>query len=363
MPAAPILRRMPAVDQRALQDAIQQRSFAPVYYLHGENDFSKDAAVRQLVDAAVDPATRDFNLEVRRAGDLDGEAVETLLDTLPMMAERRVVVLRDVGALRKEARQALDRYLKRPAADTVAVLVAAAGTKVEKGLADRATTVEFPPLTGPAVKKWIVRHARTAFGVEIDDAAATLLQSAVGDDLPQLAGELDKLASYTSGAPIDEAAVADVVGVRRGETLGDLLDAIALRDAGAALALLPHVLAQPKMGGVPVVMALSVQQLALAYGVSRRGEGVPAGRLFSEFMELLKGTGAFPMRPWGDACKGWAAGVDRWTPELCDRALAALLDADAALKGVDGGRISNEAQIVASLVLTLCAPAAGRRAA
>ncbi len=354
---------MPAIDQRALQEAIQQRTFAPVYYLHGENDYSKDAAVRQLVDAAVDPATRDFNLEIRRGGDLDGEAVETLLNTLPMMAERRVVVLRDVGALRKEARQLLDRYLAHPALDTVAVLVALAGSKVEKTLADRAASVEFRPLTGSAVKKWITRHARTALGVDITDEGASLLQGAVGDDLPQLAGELDKLASYTNGRPIDDAAVSDVVGVRRGETMGDLLDLIARREAGPALALVPHVLSQPKMGGVPVVMALSVQQLAIAWGVERRREGVPAARMFTEYMELLKSTGAFPMRPWGDACKAWANAVDQWTPELCDRALGALLDADAALKGVDGGRISNDEQILSSLVLVLCAPAAGRRAA
>jgi DNA polymerase-3 subunit delta len=289
--------------------------------------------------------------------------METLLDTLPMMAERRAVVIRDVGALKKDARQALDRYLARPAADTVAVLVAVAGSKVEKPLADRAATVEFPPLTGPAVLKWIARHARVAFDVEITDGAVTLLQSAVGDDLPQLASELDKLASYTNGEAIDEAAVTDVVGVRRGETLGDLLDKVALREAGAALALLPHVLAQPKMGGVPVVMALTVQTLALAYGVARRQEGVPVGRLFGEFMELLKTTGAFPMRPWGDACKSWAGAVGRWSPEACDRAMTALLDADAALKGVDGGRISNDEQILSSLVLVLCAPDPVRRAA
>ena len=354
---------MPALDQHALKDAIQQRAFAPVYYLHGDDDFSKDAAVRQLVDAAVDPGVRDFNLEIRRGAELDGETVETLLNTLPMMADRRVVVIRDVGALKKEARQALDRYLARPAADTTAVLVAPAGSKVEKGIADRALTVEFRPLTGKAVPKWIVRYARTAFNVDISEGAVALLQSAVGDDLPQLASELDKLASYTSGGAIDEAAVSAVVGVRRGETLGDLLDRIAVRDAGAALALVPHVLTQPKTGAVPIVMALAVQMLAIAWGVARRREGVPAGRMFGEFMELLKSTGSFPMRPWGDACKAWAGALDRWTAEECDRALAALLAADSALKGVDGSRISSDEQILTSLVLALCTPEPGRRVA
>jgi DNA polymerase III delta subunit len=153
------------------------------------------------------------------------------------------------------------------------------------------------------------------------------------------------------------------VGVRRGETLGDLLDRVAMRQPGEALALLPHVLAQPKMGGVPVVMALTVQTLAIAYGVARRQEGVPVGRMYNEFTELLKTTGAFPMRPWGDALKGWTNALAHWSPAACDRALAALLDADAALKGVDGGRISNEEQILSSLVLVLCAPDDARRAA
>jgi DNA polymerase-3 subunit delta len=353
---------MPAIDPSALRSAIGRREFAPVYCVHGDDDHTKDAAVRHLVDAAVDAATRDFNRDVRRGAELDAEAVESLLNTLPMMAERRVVVVRDVGALKKDARQAVDRYLAHPSPDTVAVLVAAAGTKVDKTLADRTTTVEFAPLTGRQVGKWIVQHAASDFGAAITEGAAALLQGAVGDDLPQLAAELDKLASYTNGGEIDEAAVADVVGVRRGETLGDLLDRVAMREPAEALALVAHVMAQPKMGGVPIVMALSVQTLAIAHGVARRAEGVPAAAMFNEFMTLLKTTGAFPMRPWGDACKGWANAVGRWSSESCDRALAALLDADAALKGVDGARISNDEQIVSSLVLALCAPDPVRRA-
>ena len=78
----------------------------------------------------------------------------------------------------------------------------------------------------------------------ITPGAVDLLISAVGNDLPQLAAELDKLASYASGSEIDEDAVGAVVGVRRGETLGDLLDRVLAHDAPGALALVDHVLAQ-----------------------------------------------------------------------------------------------------------------------
>jgi DNA polymerase III delta subunit len=50
-----------------------------VYYLYGDDDYLKDAAVRDLLDAAVDPSTRDFNCEIRRASDLDAETLSSLL--------------------------------------------------------------------------------------------------------------------------------------------------------------------------------------------------------------------------------------------------------------------------------------------
>ena len=49
--------------------------------------------------------------------------------------------------------------------------------------------------------------------------------------------------------------------------------------AAGALALIEHVLSQPKTSAVSVVMALSVQTLAIAWGRARRDEGLPLGRL------------------------------------------------------------------------------------
>jgi len=47
---------------------------------------------------------------------------------------------------------------------------------------------------------------------------------------------------------------------------------------------------------------------------------------------LLKETGAYPMRPWGEAVATWTAAVDRWSPASLDRALDALLATDIALR-------------------------------
>ncbi|MEO8560508.1 MAG: DNA polymerase III subunit delta [bacterium] len=349
---------MASAGEKALHTALKKRVFDRVYYLFGDDDFLKEGASRDIVDAAVDPSTRDFNLEMRRGGELDAEVLDALLSTPPMLAERRVIVIRDVDKLKKPARALLDRYLARPAHDTVLVLTAPSGAKSDKALADRATAVEFALLDGARLPKWITYHVQTALGRTITEDAVALLVEAVGSDLGQLAVELEKLASYCTET-IDERAVTDVVGVRRGESLGDLLDAVAAKDASRALGLVPVVMQLPKTNAVSIVMALTTQTLALAYAEAAMSSGLAARGLFPELMTLLKETGAYPMRPWGEAVTSWAKHVSRWNATELESALTVLLHTDAALKDT---RLSTPEQQLTTLVLALCGGAARRAA-
>jgi DNA polymerase-3 subunit delta len=359
MIAAPYISRMASAGEKALHAALKKREFDPVYYFYGDDDFLKDSSVRELVEGAVDPATRDFNLELRRGADIDAEVLDSLLSTPPMLAERRVVVVRDVDKLKKDARKLLDAYLEHPAIDNLLLLVTPSGVKADKALSDHGTAIEFAPLTGDRVPKWVAHQVKTALNVTITPEAISLLIEAVGEDLSQLAVELEKLASYSDDV-IDEAAVSAVVGVRRAESLGALLDAVAARDATQALALIPGVLQQPKMNAVLLTMHLTTQTLALAYGEASRTRGGNPRALYNEFMSLLKETGAFPGRPWGEAVNAWTKYSDRWSPAALDSALMTLLVADEALKDT---KISSDEQLLTSLVLALCGAGSSRRAA
>jgi DNA polymerase-3 subunit delta len=338
----------------SLREALTSRKFAPAYYFFGEDEYQKDEAVRQLVDAAIEPTARDFNLDIRRAGELDAEALAVLLATPPMMAERRVVVLREVASLKKNPRKVLDQYLTNPSSDILLLMTTSGDSETDTVLSSKTTTLQFDPLSGDRIPKWIAHHANTALGLTITEPATELLQAAVGNDLHQLAGELDKLASFIEGRgqEIGEEAVAAVVGVRRGETQADLLDAVADRSVGRALDLIPHVLGQLKTTAVSVVMALTIQMLAISWGRAKLDEGLPRARLPQEYFNLLKETRVFTGRPWGSAAAVWARAADRWSRESLDQALDALLETDVALKE---SRVSSEEQLLASLLLRLCA--------
>jgi DNA polymerase-3 subunit delta len=336
-----------------LSKAIASNVFEPAYCLWGAEAYVKERAVRQLLARAVDPSTRDFNLDVLHGGDATQEQIHAVLRTPPLMASRRVVVVRDAGSLKKAERAEVRKYLERPAPDVLLVLVMDGDlSKADREAFDNVVAVEFTELTEKEVAAWITDHSRNEFQLTVTPGAAEALHRGFGSELARLHTELDKLASYVHGDVIDEDAVSTVAGQERGHTLADLLDSVATRDAKAALSHIGHVLAQPKTTGVLVVMALSTQMMAIQWGRAKRDGGTSAGRLTGEYYDYLKQvTSPMTARPWGDAVRVWAHAVSRWTPRSIERALDALLQADIALKET---RVSSEEQILATTVLTLC---------
>src|SRR5437879_1112527 len=275
---------MGALTFDALLRSLKQGVPDPVYYLHGDEDVLKDEAVRALVDRAVDPAARDFNVDQRSAPELDAEACHALVNTPPMLAATRAVVVRGLEQLRKTAklRQELLRYLASPNPTTVLVLVQAAGEPPDADLVRRTTAVAVEPLPPARVERWMAHRARQ-LSLTLAPEAGALLLDAVGSDLAALARELEKLAAFAGGAarPATREDVAALVGVRRGETLQDLVDATLERRAADAPRLIGPVLGQSGMSGERIAADLGPPLLGTAVAPAWRGRAPPHARIHS----------------------------------------------------------------------------------
>lgn len=173
-----------------------------VFYLHGGDEFRKDEAVRALVDAHLDPATADFNLDPLRGGDVEGEQLASVIATPPMMAQWRVVVVRDVEALASspKTRQILLDAAESPPPGLALILSCTvperSSAKFYKELARLARSVEFHPVAEADVPGWLMERARAQYDLELDVEAAQALGSAIGSNLGVLTMELQKLADF-----------------------------------------------------------------------------------------------------------------------------------------------------------------------
>jgi DNA polymerase-3 subunit delta len=343
---------MPSHTLDALLRSLKKGDLAPVYYFHGPEDVLKDEAVRTILDQALDPAMRDFNFDQRSAGQLDPEEVHSLCNTLPMLAERRVVVLRDVEAWKRKTKGKNEflRYLERPNPATVVILLQGGGEDTEdKELAGRSYSVRFEPLSLGQATKWILRQAERQ-KVNLEPAAAEHLVNAVGPGLGALSSELGKLASLPADKAITPEQVGIFVGVRQGETLLDWRSAILEEQSGRAVSLLSSILAQPGMSGVKMVTALGTSLVGLALTRSFHDQGLRGRALDEAVFKALLRSRPNGLLGYREEIARWTRVLARWPQPRLRLALKAALDADQALKNTS---VSDERGVLTDLILRL----------
>ena len=221
---------------------------APLYFVVGEEAPLRDDAVAAIRAAVLGPDDANvgaFNSDVVYGDETEAAEILTLCGNLPMFATRRLVVVKEVGALGVREAERLLPYLEAPVETTCLVLT---GGKVDgrvkffQALKQAAVSVDCAPLDARALPAWVQDQAG-ALGLRLDEAARELLIEASGGALGVLCREMEKLAAYV--APNTRVTAADVEAVQGADTGGsvhDLIDALQRRDRVGSLRSLSKVL-------------------------------------------------------------------------------------------------------------------------
>lgn len=313
---------MATLSPEQLAKRLADRKLGGIYFLHGDNEYLKEEAAMQIVAAHLDPATRDFNYDQLRGTDVEPDTLASIANTPPMMAEWRVVVVRDAQALSASARSRapIEALLEKKAPDLALVLVASLPDKSKAQFFDRlkrdAVSVEFRALSDTDIPGWLVARAETR-GLRLDAAAARALATAIGDDLGILVQELAKLEGYVGERRhIKRADVEALVGALPRQDRWQWLDMVGSGDFAAARRQLPILLDQAE-SGVGLVIGLGQTFLRLAAAV-HGGE-----RALAEVIPAFQHRWLLPRV---------ARAARRWSAARVDDALDDLLRADRLLK-------------------------------
>ncbi|MBV9774307.1 MAG: DNA polymerase III subunit delta, partial [Gemmatimonadetes bacterium] len=196
---------MPQLSYEALLRTLRDRRTGGVFFFHGEEDYLREEAVSRVVEAYLDPSTRDFNFDLLSGAEVSPEGLASMIATPPMMAEWRVVVVRDGQGLSPKAREAVEAAAVAPPQGLVLVVSAAipAGSKAKfyTELQKQAYSVEFATLDPMDAPGWLIEQASAVHGKTLEPDAASALVSAIGTSLGTLSSELSKLAGYAADRP------------------------------------------------------------------------------------------------------------------------------------------------------------------
>ena len=232
---------------------------ASIYVLHGDEPlFSREAALWVLNEALGD-GIADFNLDRFDASDhsFSVDRLLNALNTLPMMASRRVVHVQSAEILNKVSKIQLKNFLaycESPPRETCLILEAR--TRLDKGRAlakiltkmsstDQVVMRESIPMDGRQIERWLSHHMQQQ-GLNAPSSVITLIQESADGRLGEMIETIEKVALYIT--PRVDVALQDVTDLvpeaQLQTTVWTLLDKLALRQTADVIALCHSLLNQ-----------------------------------------------------------------------------------------------------------------------
>ncbi|MCH7640075.1 MAG: DNA polymerase III subunit delta [Bacteroidetes bacterium] len=211
-----------------LANAFRQGNFKPLYFFYGDEGFVMDELQALLIEHALQPHERDFNLDVVFGPEAHTPAVLARCGTFPMMAERRVVVVRGFEQL--EDNEPFKGYAEEPNPSAVVLLICNRKPNLAqnpyRALKKHAVWAEFKTLYDDKLPGWISRRLK-AKGYAVQGGAAQMIAEAVGPELRTTSHEIDKLIAYVGEQKtITEDDVIHAAGHSREANVFELQKAI-----------------------------------------------------------------------------------------------------------------------------------------
>lgn len=240
------------LDYASLLTRIENRRFEPIYLFFGEEDFLAEEAVKMIIEVALDETSSGFDLDVVYGPDSNGGEVITVARSFPMMAKRRIVVVRDFDHL--PSKEMIEVYSKHPSDTTSLILVAPKPdlrTKPYPALKHTAHWIPCLPQRDYEIPGWIASRIKQK-GREVSPEACLLLQNYVGNSLRDIDNEIEKLLIFVGEKErIDQDDVSEVVGMSKHYNIFELQKTIGRRDAKSSFEILERMLGA---GESPIMM-------------------------------------------------------------------------------------------------------------
>lgn len=185
-----------------LERSVSKGEIAPLYFIYGEEEFLADRAVARLVEKLVDPAFKDFNFTVLYGKECKAEQIIDNAMTLPMFADRRVILVKRAEELQAEQLEQLIPYIKNPSPETCLIFHASKIDQRRKFFLELKKTnylVEFEQLKNEALAKFLSRFIQQEAeraGKRFEATAVEMLVYYSGNNLRELVSQIEKLSAY-----------------------------------------------------------------------------------------------------------------------------------------------------------------------
>ena len=246
------------MDHKLLLKEIRNKKFEKIYFLHGEEPYFIDVLTKAIQDNALEESERDFNQSILYGKDAEVLSLISELKSYPMMAERRLVILKEAQYFK--AIEQLESYLENPANSTIFVICYKYKTfdarkKTLKNALKNGVVFKSEKVKEYQLAEWIQQYIKTT-GYELTSKACMLLIESLGNDLGRIVKELEKLAVLIEkGTIINENHIEENIGISKDYNVFELTNAVANKDNLKALKIVDYFEYNPKAADLVFVIS------------------------------------------------------------------------------------------------------------
>ncbi len=217
---------------------------APVYLFHSSEDFLLYEALSAVKEQRNTGDVFNFDVFDIKPPDNDTpvEQIVDILNTLPLMSERRTIVIKNIQKLSKSDIKKMESYLANTSATSLLIMLhEGAAPKLFDPSVLKGVTVIALTMQEKEIPLWIKVNAKKK-GINLTDRAIEYLISFIGTDLGMLSAEIEKLACWNTAKAIDIADIRGTVYSGAEYNAFDLVDALKRKDAEKVFSMLENVL-------------------------------------------------------------------------------------------------------------------------
>ncbi|MCL4457884.1 MAG: DNA polymerase III subunit delta [Nitrospirae bacterium] len=192
---------------KQFQQELSKELPSPVYLFYSSEDFLLHEALSVIRDRYQGADAFNFDVFDIKSPD-DAKPVEQIVDvlnTLPFLSERRVVVIQNIQKMPKKDAKKIEDYISAPSNTSLLVMLFE-GTSPKLFDASASKNMKTIGMSVPEkdIPLWIKGRAKGK-GVELADKAVEYLINCVGTDLGMLSAEIEKFSSWnTSRVDMDD---------------------------------------------------------------------------------------------------------------------------------------------------------------
>jgi DNA polymerase-3 subunit delta len=248
---------------------LQNKKYAPVYFLHGEETYYIDKISDYIEQKVLTEDEKEFNQTVFYGKDTDISSLISAAKRFPMMSQFQVVMLKEAQEMKSLIMREDDKgskhdplisYLDNPLQSTILVICYMhkkldGRTKLSAALKKKSVFFESERIKDHKIPAWVTQYAQSK-AFRIHSQAASLLAEYLGNDLTKVSNELDKIMlNVKQDTEINSTHIEKFVGISKDFNVFELQNALSAKNILKIYRIVDYFAANPKNN--PIIMVIA----------------------------------------------------------------------------------------------------------